>query len=103
MTKRAVYRGTVVTYFPERGCGFIRPEGVNSRDVFFHLDAYCESAEIDGEIRFLIPNQDLRLHPTEDPIESERVFFMATESHRGPKATHWDFAYDEEVLANSSV
>jgi len=38
--------GSVVTYFEDKGFGFLRPEG-GGRDVFFHISRLAEGAATD--------------------------------------------------------
>ncbi len=40
------YTGAVVTYFEEKGFGFIRPDG-GGRDVFFHISRLTEGTSMD--------------------------------------------------------
>lgn len=94
MGTKQVYRGSVVSFNPEKRTGFIRPE-MQTADVLFHLEKHYEAIEVDDEIRFLIPNVELRVYP-DAPEVGDIVVFMSTEGEKGPRATHWDFDPTED-------
>jgi cold shock CspA family protein len=43
--------GTVVTFFAEKGWGFIRPDNIASRDIFFHVSMLKPGQVIERGLR----------------------------------------------------
>lgn len=60
-----IHTGTIDTFNPERGWGFIKREG--QRDIWFHAN------DIEGGLR--------------EPVVGDRVSFDVAANKKGPKAT----------------
>jgi cold shock CspA family protein len=55
-------KGTVVFYAPAKQFGFIKPDGTEGQDVFFHLDSFDgDEPALDARVAFQV-EEDSRGH-----------------------------------------